>query len=126
EELTHEYLRNWFQPDILLLERRSHVLSRDLQKPEPAWAQHHIRRAGHLQAPAEPYCPFIEYAAVRVYQTPQDLNSVLAEACGADLIIKHSGVGADDDLLEREILHCASERTRVAFWDVDAPATLAR
>lgn len=71
-------------------------------------------------------CQFIEYAAVRVYQTPQDLNSVLAEACRADLIIKHSGVGADDELLEGEILLCGSERTRVAFWDVDAPATLAR
>ena len=68
----------------------------------------------------------IEYADVRVYQTPRDLHKVLAEAQGADLVIKHSGVGADDDLLEREVLNMRSPRTRVAFWDVDAPATLAR
>jgi spore maturation protein CgeB len=42
------------------------------------------------------------------------------------LIIKHSGVGADDELLEREVLNCRSTRTHAAFWDVDAPATLAR
>src|SRR6476661_5248119 len=71
-------------------------------------------------------CPAIEYANVRVYQTPRDLDDVLADACDADLIIKHSGVGADDELLEREVLNCKSTHTRVAFWDVDAPATLAR
>ncbi len=71
-------------------------------------------------------CPSIEYANVRVYQTPRDLDSVLAEACDSDLIIKHSGVGADDELLEREVLHCRSANAHVAFWDVDAPATLTR
>jgi len=71
-------------------------------------------------------CPTIEYADVRVYQTPRDLDSVLAEACDSDLIIKHSGVGADDELLEREVLNCRSANAHVAFWDVDAPATLAR
>jgi spore maturation protein CgeB len=71
-------------------------------------------------------CPVIEYANVRVYQTPRDLDSVLAEACDSDLIIKHSGVGADDELLEREVLNCRSSNAQVAFWDVDAPATLAR
>ena len=71
-------------------------------------------------------CPAIEYADVRVYQTPCDLHAILSEACDADLIVKHSGVGADDDLLEREVLSCRSGHARVAFWDVDAPATLAR
>jgi len=41
-------------------------------------------------------------------------------------VIKHSGVGQDDELLESEVLRCQSDRTRVAFWDVDAPATLSR
>jgi len=68
----------------------------------------------------------VDYASVRLYRTPWDLDQVLAEACRSDLVIKHSGVGADDGLLEREVLICASERTRVAFWDVDAPATLSR
>ncbi|HTE91488.1 MAG TPA: glycosyltransferase [Terriglobales bacterium] len=68
----------------------------------------------------------IDYAAVLVYQTPRDLNRMLAEASNADLIIKHSGVGADDEWLETKVLCCRSARTKVAFWDVDAPATLAR
>jgi len=71
-------------------------------------------------------CAEIDYAGERVYQTPRDLEKVLSEACDSDLIIKHSGVGADDEFLESEVIRCGSEATRVAFWDVDAPATLAR
>ena len=94
-----------------------------------------LHRLGHEITFAEPDiykrqqnrdCASIEYADVRVYQTPVDLDNVLAEAQGADLVIKHSGVGADDDLLEREVLGLRSPHRQVAFWDVDAPATLAR
>ena len=53
------------------------------------------------------------------------MSSYRAQA-DCDLVIKHSGVGAEDELLERAVLDCASTGTRVAFWDVDAPATLAR
>ncbi|MBV8207209.1 MAG: glycosyltransferase [Acidobacteria bacterium] len=69
-----------------------------------------------------------DYGYVRsiVYRTPDGIASLLAAARRADLIIKHSGVGADDDFLEREVLESRSPRTRVCFWDVDAPATLAR
>ena len=69
-----------------------------------------------------------DYSYVRswVYRTPDDLPQVLDAARGADLVIKHSGVGADDELLEREAAGLRSENTLVAFWDVDAPATLAR
>jgi len=35
-------------------------------------------------------------------------------------------VGAEDERLEKEVLNCQSRKTKVAFWDVDAPATLAR
>lgn len=68
----------------------------------------------------------IPYAQVIVYQSPSDIPELLQQAREADLVIKHSGVGAEDELLEREVLRCASRTTRVAFWDVDAPATLAR
>ena len=94
-----------------------------------------LSRLGHEVTFAEPDiynrqqnrdCSEIDYANVRVYETPRDLDTVLSETCDSDLIIKHSGVGADDDLLEAEVLRCASDETRVAFWDVDAPATLAR
>ena len=94
-----------------------------------------LHRLGHEIIFAEPDiynrqqnrdCSIIEYADVRVYQTPRDLKSILSEAWYADFVIKHSGVGADDEFLEAEVLNCGSSRTRVAFWDVDAPATLAR
>lgn len=67
----------------------------------------------------------IDYARVIVYRAGH-LDALLAEASSADVVIKHSGVGADDEELERRVLDCRSSRTRVAFWDVDAPATLAR
>ncbi len=68
----------------------------------------------------------IDYARVLVYQTPRDLDRMLAAASGTDLVIKHSGVGAGDEFLERAILDLRSDDTSIAFWDVDAPATLAR
>jgi len=71
-------------------------------------------------------CGDFSYARSTVYHTPDDIDSLLEVAAEADLVIKHSGLGADDELLEREVLRCASAHTQVAFWDVDAPATLAR
>jgi spore maturation protein CgeB len=65
------------------------------------------------------------YAKSLVYNTPEDINWLMRLACDSDLVIKHSGIGADDALLEQRVLDCRSERTRVIFWDVDAPATLA-
>ncbi len=65
------------------------------------------------------------YAHTMVYKTPEDLAWLLRLACDSDIVIKHSGVGADDGLLEQRVLDCQSSRTRVIFWDVDAPATLA-
>jgi spore maturation protein CgeB len=65
------------------------------------------------------------YADVIVYDSPRDLPALLDKACEADLVIKHSGIGVDDALLEDRVLECRSATTQVAFWDVDAPATLA-
>jgi len=65
------------------------------------------------------------YAEVIVYDSPRDIPALLSHACDADLVIKHSGVGVDDSLLEERVLECKSSTTQVAFWDVDAPATLA-
>ena len=66
------------------------------------------------------------YAEVIVYQSPRDIPALLDLAGDADLVIKHSGIGVDDALLEGRVLECTSADTQVAFWDVDAPATLAR
>jgi spore maturation protein CgeB len=68
----------------------------------------------------------IDYAEVIVYRTPQEIATLLARAADADLVIKHSGVGAEDEALEAGVVECKSKYTRVAFWDVDAPETLAR
>ncbi len=66
------------------------------------------------------------YVRSIVYQTADDIRGLMAQARNCDLVIKHSGVGVFDELLEERILDCRSGNTRVAFWDVDAPATLAR
>jgi spore maturation protein CgeB len=61
-----------------------------------------------------------------VYSTPGDLLKMFSLAAGADLIIKHSGVGADDPELEFAVARGMETDALRAFWDVDAPATLAR
>jgi len=66
-----------------------------------------------------------DYADLRIYQSAADIPDLMKRAAGADVVIKHSGVGADDAFLEQEVLGCRSRHTRVVFWDVDAPATLA-
>ena len=44
----------------------------------------------------------------------------------ADLVVKASGVGVFDELLEEAVAGMAAPQRLVAFWDVDAPATLDR
>jgi spore maturation protein CgeB len=68
----------------------------------------------------------IAYANVHVYTSASDIPKLIRAAGSADLVIKHSGVGAEDERLERDVLSCKSGTTKVVFWDVDAPATLAR
>lgn len=51
---------------------------------------------------------------------------LLEEAFDADLLIKASGVGEFDGLLESAVLQMKSRRALAVFWDVDAPATLER
>src|SRR5436305_627582 len=66
------------------------------------------------------------YVESFVYNTPSDLPEMFAKAAGADLIVKHSGVGADDSELEFAVARGIQTHALRAFWDVDAPATLAR
>jgi spore maturation protein CgeB len=86
----------FFEPDAF--ERQQH---RDL--PDPPWAE------------------------VVVYAPDQDtVLRLLERARGADLVVKASGVGVFDALLEEAVLDLQRPETLVAFWDVDAPATLER
>jgi spore maturation protein CgeB len=57
--------------------------------------------------------------------TQAGVNKMLELARGFDVIVKHSGLGVDDALIERRVLELQPERV-VVFWDVDAPATLGR
>ena len=66
------------------------------------------------------------YVKTVVYKDTNDIPALLRQATECDLVVKHSGVGVFDELLEEQVLECRSDSTRVAFWDVDAPATLSR
>jgi spore maturation protein CgeB len=59
-------------------------------------------------------------------ESPEQVLKTLQSARHADVIIKASGVGVYDELLEREVLSLRRPGHRVIFWDVDAPATLER
>jgi len=51
---------------------------------------------------------------------------MLERARRADVIVKTSGVGALDEVLEREVPNARRPGAAAVFWDVDAPATLER
>ncbi|WP_066836120.1 CgeB family protein [Rufibacter ruber] len=71
--------------------------------------------------------PDPEYAKVVVYQaTEEAVYNALEDAATADVVVKASGVGVFDELLEAEVLKLQSKDRLVIFWDVDAPATLDR
>jgi spore maturation protein CgeB len=69
-----------------------------------------------------------EWAKVVVYSADGEagLRRCLKDAQGADLVVKASGVGVFDELLEEAVLELKKPETMVVFWDVDAPATLDR
>src|SRR5260370_27284042 len=62
------------------------------------------------------------YVTSVVYHTADDTPTLLKLAAGCDLVIKHSGVGVFDEMLEARGFDWRSSQTRVAFWDVGAPA----
>ncbi|HYP14086.1 MAG TPA: glycosyltransferase, partial [Bryobacteraceae bacterium] len=70
-----------------------------------------------------------EWAKVEVYSSETDAGvfRCLDQAKrDSDLVVKASGVGVFDRLLEREVSGLGSSGKLIAFWDVDAPATLDR
>jgi len=68
------------------------------------------------------------WATVVVYPGDDDGEALrmVERARGADLVVKASGVGVFDELLEAAVLGLRGPGTLVAFLDVDAPATLDR
>jgi spore maturation protein CgeB len=87
---------DFYEPDAY--ERQQH---RDM--PDPSWAK------------------------VVVYPATDDgAGRALDSARDADLIVKASGVGVFDEFLEGAVAGLKRTSNVVAFWDVDAPATLDR
>ncbi len=94
----------------------------------------YLSRRGHEITFAEPdaygrqqHCDSDDFSYVRslVYQPGVDLDAMLKLAGEADVVVKHSGIGVDDESLERRILELQNSAA-ITFWDVDAPATIAR
>ena len=89
------HLITFFEPDAF--ERQAH---RDIEDPD--WAE------------------------VVVYEpTEEAALAAVEQARGADVVVKASGVGVLDELLEEAVVEVRGHGLAV-FWDVDAPATLAR
>ena len=78
-------------------------------------------RQKHCDMPASAYAYSVIYPAHEA-----GVRAALASARDANIVIKASGVGVFDTLLEQEVLTLQSAQTRVVFWDVDAPTTLDR
>ncbi|WEX10223.1 glycosyltransferase [Chelativorans sp. AA-79] len=67
-----------------------------------------------------------DWCRVVVYDGTQEaLKEVTAKAREADVVVKASGVGYEDDLLMDRVLAEARPDALKIYWDVDAPATLA-
>lgn len=66
------------------------------------------------------------WCRVVVYDgTYEALKEVAAEAANADVVVKASGVGFEDEALLDHVLAAARPDALKIYWDVDAPATLA-
>ena len=72
--------------------------------------------------------PDPSWARVVVYSgtDASAMRHAVERARGVDVVIKCSGVGVWDTELEAAVLELRSPTTRIAFLDVDAPATLER
>jgi spore maturation protein CgeB len=74
--------------------------------------------------------PDPDWARVVVYPGNEadesGVRHALAHAASADIIVKTSGVGVFDELLDNAVLDTKARDAQAIFWDVDAPATLDR
>src|SRR3954468_2580982 len=79
------------------------------------------QRQRHRDIADPPWARVVVYPA-----TDAGLESAIDEGCRADIVIKTSGVGVFDDVLEAAVLDRRRPGAIAIFWDVDAPATLDR
>lgn len=98
--------------------RHLHALGHDVTFYEPDAFERQQHR--DLEPP--------EWASVRVYDATEDgvYGALDMARRSAECVVKASGVGVFDQLLEREVPAMRQADRTVIFWDVDAPATLDR
>src|SRR3954469_6487384 len=77
-----------------------------------------FQRQQHRDMPDPDWAKVVVYRA----QSEDAVCHTVEQARGVDLVVKASGVGVHDELLERAVLELQKSDTRVVFWDVDAPA----
>ena len=79
-------------------------------------------RQKHRDIPDPGWARVVVYSA----DTEYDVLNAVGRARGADMLVKTSGVGVYDRLLEAAILDAKAPGSLAVFWDVDAPVTLDR
>ncbi len=78
-----------------------------------------FERQQHLDIEPPDWCRVVVYPGTR-----EALKEMAAKATEADIVVKASGVGFEDEFLLLQVLdHTRPDAIRI-FWDVDAPATL--
>ena len=85
---------------------------------EPDAGQRHQNR----DIPDPDWCNVVVYSA----HTTDAVAGCIEEARGADVIIKASGVGVFDELIESAVLDLKRASNVIGFWDIDAGETLER
>jgi spore maturation protein CgeB len=80
-----------------------------------------FERQKHRDIDDPPWAKVVVYAP-----TAEAAQAALDTASGDDVIIKASGVGVFDELLEEAVVSLKKDSNLIGFWDVDAPATLDR
>ena len=85
-------------------------------------------RQKHRDIEDPPWAKVVVYSAEETDAVRRCLEEAggAGGAAGADLIVKASGNGVFDELLEAAVLELKKPSNLIAFWDVDAPATLER
>lgn len=79
-------------------------------------------RQAHRDIDEPPWARVVVYSA----EGEDDVRRALEEAATGDVVVKASGVGVFDELLEEAVPALRRPESMVVYWDVDAPATLDR
>ncbi len=79
-------------------------------------------RQQHRDMDDPPWCEVVVYSGT----DERDVWRVVDRARRADVLVKASGVGVWDRLLEEAVPSAKRPGALAVYWDVDAPATLAR